>query len=418
MARAKGSRRATENGTRNGGGFSCADLDYYRWRTDSVVVGGRELAVVSKPGVLSFGELDPSAGLLLDHMEVGPSDTVCDLHCGSGVVGTLAALRASAGQVWMADGNLLSVEAARRTLAANGVENASVAFSRGTDELDARQADVVIARLPKGKIPTLQLLWDAYHALRPGGRCYLAGGNDEGIRTALRQMEELFGEAVVLGYRGGHRVGLAIRPDAPAARAGDFDTPWLDPERFHHFGVDAPGGPFRVFSRPGVFSWDRLDRGSRALLEVMEVKGAAQVLELGCGYGIVGLAAARAAPEARVTMVDVDVEAVRSSRRTIAESGVEDRCEVLPSDAAAAVAERRFDLVLSNPPFHVGKATDLDVPAQFIRDAARVLKPRGRLLLVANRTLPYEAWIRECFGSCHTVLDGREFKVLSAIRPA
>jgi 16S rRNA (guanine1207-N2)-methyltransferase len=414
MGRAKGQGLGRD--AESGGQFRCGDADYHRWRTGEVTVGGEPLALVSKPGVHSFGELDPAAGLLLDHLEVGAADTVCDLNCGAGVVGTLAAMRAPGGRVWMADGNLLSVQAARRTLEANGVSNAEVAFRRGSDGYSAAPADVAVVRLPKGKIPTLQLLWDAYHVLKPGGRCYLAGGNDEGIRTALRQMEALFGDAMLLGYRGGHRVGMATRPAAPAERAGDFDTPWLDPERFHSFRAHLPGGACDVFSRPGVFSWDRLDRGSQALVEAMEAKGAERVLELGCGYGIVGTAAARAAPDARVTMVDVDVEAVRSSRRTVEANGVGDRCEVLASDAADAVADRRFDLVLANPPFHVGKATDLDVPAQFIRDAARVLEPRGRLFLVANRTLPYEAWVRECFGSCRTVLDGREFKVLAATR--
>ncbi|HYW05560.1 MAG TPA: methyltransferase, partial [Longimicrobium sp.] len=76
----------------------------------------------------------------------------------------------------------------------------------------------------------------------------------------------------------------------------------------------------------------------------------------------------------------------------------------------------RFDVVVSNPPFHVGKATDLDVPAQFIRDAARVLKPGGRLFMVANRTLPYEAWVEACFGSYRILVDGREFKVIAATR--
>ncbi len=72
--------------------------------------------------------------------------------------------------------------------------------------------------------------------------------------------------------------------------------------------------------------------------------------------------------------------------------------------------------MLVNPPFHVGRATDLEVPAQLIRDAARVLVPGGRLFLVANRTLPYEAWIERCFGGVQTVHDGREFKVLAATK--
>jgi 16S rRNA (guanine1207-N2)-methyltransferase len=395
--------------------FDCADTAYHRWHTAEISVGERRIAVASKPGVPGFGELDPSVGLLLDHLEVSAGETVWDLHCGSGAVGALAALSAPGGRVRMADRNLLAVEAARRTLAANGVEGAEVAFGHGARGLDG-PADIAVIRIPKGRSPLLQLLWEAYVGLRPGGRCYLAGPNDEGARTALRSMAALFGDAALLGYRGGCRIGLATRPEGPPAAEGEFDTPWTDPERFHRFKLHTRGGVYEVHSRPGVFSWDRLDHGSRALIEAMEVEDAGEILELGCGYGIVGMAAARLAPGARLTLVDVDADALRSARRSVEASGLAERIEVLASDGAAALEERRFDRVLVNPPFHVGKATDLEVPAQLIRDAARVLAPGGRLYLVANRTLPYEAWIRSCFGAVETVRDGREFKVLSATR--
>jgi 16S rRNA (guanine1207-N2)-methyltransferase len=320
----------------------------------------------------------------------------------------------------MTDPELPCVEAARRTLAANGITNADVLHSRGADGLRDVDGfppiDIVVIRLPKGKVPILQLLWDAYQLLKPGGRCFIAGGNDEGIRSTFRLVEHLFGNAAALAYGGGHRICVATRRDSPADRTANFDVPWLDADCFNQFRVHARGGPIDVFSRPGVFSWDRLDRGTAALLETIDIGGARTVLDLGCGYGIVGVVAARMAHDVRVTMVDASIEAVRSSRRTVAANGLADRCEVLASDVAAAVPDGSIDVVVTNPPFHTGKATDLDVPAQFIRDAARVLTPGGRLFLVANRTLPYEAWVRRCFGAVSTLVDGREFKVLSAVR--
>jgi 16S RNA G1207 methylase RsmC len=88
----------------------------------------------------------------------------------------------------------------------------------------------------------------------------------------------------------------------------------------------------------------------------------------------------------------------------------------LPSDVAEAVIDERFDLVVTNPPFHVGKQTELSVPMQFIEDSWEVLAPGGQLFLVANRTLPYETPIKRRFGNVLMVHDGRRFKVLTATK--
>jgi 16S rRNA (guanine1207-N2)-methyltransferase len=138
------------------------------------------------------------------------------------------------------------------------------------------------------------------------------------------------------------------------------------------------------------------------------------VLDLGCGSGPLGIAAAQSGAS-RVTMVDVDSEAVRCARRAVDVGGLTN-CRALCSDVAHAVRDERFDLVVTNPPFHVGKATDLEVPTQFILDAWQVLKTGGRLALVANRTLPYERLVYETFGNLVTLHDGPRFKVLSATR--
>ncbi len=417
MGRARKAESApTSADDSHSGRFRCDDDYYFRWLTSELFVGDRRLALVSKPGVPAFGELDPSEGLLLDNIDIATSDRICSLQCGSGAVGTLAALRAPGGRVWMTDHNLVSVESARRTLEANEITNAEVTFGNDDEKLRTPFADVATIRLPKGRTPILQSIRNAYRALRPGGRCYIAGGNDEGIKPALKHLATLFGDAAVIAHRSGHRLGFAIRPDSPATHSDVFDTPSLSDDYFHNFPVSVRGITFEVFSRPGVFSWERLDGGTQALLDVVDMKGATRILDLGCGMGVVGVAAALQAPAAHVTMVDANAEAVRSSTRTVSENGLVERCEVLSSDVAAAVADRTFDVVLTNPPFHTGKATDLDVPAQFIRDAKRVLTPGGKFYLVANRTLPYEAWLNECFGSHNVEHNGQNFKVLSATR--
>jgi 16S rRNA (guanine1207-N2)-methyltransferase len=390
-----------------------AAAEHRAWETKTVETGGVRLQVVSRAGAPGHGGLEPAVGLLLDHLEVHPGDRLLDLTCGVGLVSAYAGRVAAGVEVHPFDRHLLAVQATDRTLAANAVQGRAT-FAPAPPPGDIADATVATIRLPQGRLPTLHALWSACHALRAGGLCYVAGANDEGIRTAIRQMEEIFGAAAVLGYRGGNRVAVARRPEHPPPVPADF--PWLDPERFLHFHAPTPDGAIEIFSRPGVFSWDRLDAGSAALIETMRVRPGEDILELGCGYGVVGIAAALRSGSGRATLVDVDAEALRCARRSADAAGLQERVEVIPSDAGAALTDRRFDLVVSNPPFHLGKGTNLDIPARFIRDAAAVLRPGGRLYLVANRTLPYERWLQDAFGGWQSAYDGREYKILTAVR--
>ena len=392
--------------------------NYYEWQTATVNIDGHAMPVCMKPG-MAYDATDVAAQLLAAHIQIAPTDVVLDLNCGAGLVGATAALMASAGRVLLADANILAVESARRTVAANALTNAAVYASSGLSHMadastvGALTADVVTMRLPKGKRVALQLMRDAFHALKPGGSFYLAGANDEGIKTMLRHAEALFGAMTIPAYRKGHRVGTAIKPAEPPPRPAAFADPWLDANRYAQFPFATRGKTYTIVSRPGIFSWNRLDAGTAMLLDAINIAPTDNVLDLGCGNGIVGVVAAQMAAAGAVHLCDANIVAVEAARRTV-DCHQLPNCHVHLSDCAAAVGEMKFDVVLTNPPFHQGKGTQYDAARQFMQDAARVLKRGGRFYLVANRFIGYEEQVQALFGNVEIVAEDARFKVLLA----
>jgi 16S rRNA (guanine1207-N2)-methyltransferase len=117
-----------------------------------------------------------------------------------------------------------------------------------------------------------------------------------------------------------------------------------------------------------------------------------------------------------VTCVDASAAALQVTRETLGLNGVVEQAEVIASDSGGAVLGRRFDVVATNPPFHQGLGVDYDVARQFVRDAAHVLKPGGRLVLVANRFIRYEHVAAGLFSNVRTAYEDHRFRVLEAIK--
>lgn len=389
---------------------------YRVWRTYSVKIGGRAYDIATKPGAFADGRLDPATLLLAEHVDVKDGDTVVHMNCGNGLVGAVASLAGKASRVLLTDRSIVSVDAARRTLVANGVRNGEALLGHGAQALPTDvEADSVAIRIPQERLALLQLLVDAFSVLKIGGRCYIAGATNEGIKTAATTIEKLFGNARVLSRDSSHRVVSAVKRSESPASAEGLDSPFLERDAFNELDVTLRGKRYKLYSRPGVFSWDHVDEATTILSDVMQVREGDAVLDIGCGSGALGVVAASLSGHGPITMVDADVEAVRSATRSADANGLVNY-RALTSDVAGAVLGERFDVVVTNPPFHVGKATDLNVPLQFIHDAWEVLVHGGRLFLVANRTLPYEQAIKHRFGNVANLHDGPRFKVLTATR--
>jgi len=137
------------------------------------------------------------------------------------------------------------------------------------------------------------------------------------------------------------------------------------------------GFRFRFLSDAGVFSRGGVDYGSRALIERMEVPPDARVLDIGCGYGPIGLTAARLAPRGHVTLTDVNERAAELARENAALNGIAN-VTVKTGDLYEPVAGETFDVILANPPIRAGKA----VVHRLFAEAKAHLAPGGALWIV------------------------------------
>jgi 16S rRNA (guanine1207-N2)-methyltransferase len=390
---------------------------YYTFRQFTVEAHGHEVTVVGKPGVWAWDALNPGTAALLEVIRVEPNARVLDLGCGVGVVGAVAGVLAPQGHVTLVDCNVAATACAERTLAANRIANAEVRLGDGAEGLAPASFDLVLSHLPRGRAVQEELIHGAAWALRPGGCFYFVAHKRSGVKGAISYARELFEQCNVVRQKKGYHVTMAVKP--AQSNAAYPTTAAVPADSYIARAVTLDDAETTLVSKPGVFAWDRLDDGAAALMSAMEIEARDYVLDLGCGTGLVGLAAARRATEGQVVLVDADVRAVESARRTLAANGVANG-ETLLSDCGSAVLDRRFakhrfDAVVTNPPFHQGVGVDYEVACQFVRDAARALRRGGCLFLVANRFLRYGDLIQETFGNVAAAYADNRYHVLTAV---
>lgn len=148
-----------------------------------------------------------------------------------------------------------------------------------------------------------------------------------------------------------------------------------------------------LLSDRGVFSHGQVDRGTRVLAETMQLPPHGEVLDLGCGYGVLGLVVAKLSPEVHITLVDVNERAVALAEENLRRNNITN-AEVICGDAPAALGERKFDTIVCNPPIRAGRAQVL----RLIEDAARRLRGGGALWLVVRTDKGAKTLAQEILG--------------------
>ncbi|MBN9363221.1 MULTISPECIES: class I SAM-dependent methyltransferase [unclassified Devosia] len=244
----------------------------------------------------------------------------------------------------------------------------------------------------------------AYRLLAPGGTLVCAGQNAVGAATyekavgAIAPLEGRISKAKC-------RVFWLRRGSAEADSARWRE--WLS------LGDPQPiaGTPFST--RPGIFSWNRIDPGSQFLVDSLPPGIDGAVADLGAGWGF--LAASLLQRYDRIRQLDLfeaEKLALDLAQANLAPSGRSVGYHW--SDVRAGIGRSKYDWVITNPPFHKEGEQDIDLGVTFLTVAAEALRGGGRLVCVANRHLPYERTLRTAFSDVSVLAENRGFKVLLA----
>lgn len=175
----------------------------------------------------------------------------------------------------------------------------------------------------------------------------------------------------------------------------------------------------KITSYPGVFSHDKLDMGTRLLLENLHVDAikAERILDLGCGAGVIGIVASLVNSTARVSFVDESLLAIKSAQANARHLLTDrlDKLQFAATDCTDGIEDDSQDLVLNNPPFHERGGRTHQVSRSMFVGAKRVLRSGGSLLIVSNRHLGYHKVLETIFDNCQLIASNAKFVVLRSI---
>ena len=299
----------------------------------------------------------------------------------------------------------LAQQALRDNLLANGYPAEQVKTNSGIG-FPTVAVDCVLIKVPKA----LALLEYQLFALRPllhhDSHIVAAGMARHIHRSTLELFETILGPTTTTRARKKSRLILVQRDHSINEGQSRYpDSYQLEVTR-----------AYRMTNHASLFSRDRLDRGSRLMLEYMPVSERYRnIVDLGCGNGVLGIVAAELNAAAKLSFHDESYMAIASAEKNFRDAfGGHREAEFRVGDCLQDLSAASQDLVLINPPFHQQQHSGDSIAWQMFKDARRVLRSGGEIQVVGNRHLGYHAKLKKLFGHCENLAADSKFVILRA----
>lgn len=339
---------------------------------------------------------------IAEHPKLGSAATILILNDNFGALSVGLADYS----VQMLSDSILSHQSTLLNLQNNGLSSKKIRLLKSLDTPTGK-IDQVLIKIPK----SLALLEDQLHRIRPhidGDTRVWAAGMVKTIHTStLKLFERILGSTKTSLARKKSRL-IFCTPDTTRSPA-----PAPSPAEYRLDRYDCT-----LVNHANVFSRERLDRGTRFLLEhIITRPESRKIIDLGCGNGVIGLIAARCNPEAELTFVDESFMAIASARTNFHNLfGDTRKAEFHVTNDLSGVTKNEFDWVLNNPPFHHHNTIGDAIAWEMFNASKHVLKPGGELWVVGNRHLPYHIKLKRIFGNAAIIESNTKFVLVKAVK--
>lgn len=263
-----------------------------------------------------------------------------------------------------------------------------------------RALDGVVIYMPKSKEQLQMLLANITPHLNQQANILLVGENKSGIKSSPKLLQPYSNNTIKIDSAR-HCSLYATTPQKPVKPFSKNDwTQYID--------VEINNQQFKLCSLPGVFNHKQLDAATELLLREISHVPNGNVLDFGCGTGVIGTFLAKTNPKAKVTMTDVSAIALYCAEKTAEANNI--KAQIVASNGVSNL-KGKYAGVYTNPPFHTGIKTDYSVTENFLHQLPQYMLSGAEIKLVANSFLPYQPLIEKYINKTRVLAATSKFKV-------
>lgn len=276
--------------------------------------------------------------------------------------------------------------------------------------IESNSLHTVVYRISKERPVVHHIINQAWRCLQLGGQLLLSGEKSEGIKGFIDKSGKLLGDKQA-AQKHGNSYCATIKKNTAFSINDQLDCKNYSTIR-SVLTLNQPPEQ-QIFSKPGVYGWNKLDKGSQLLMDCAEhfcrEHGyPSSILDLGCGYGYLSLRT-QAWPCQQRTATDNNAAALACARYNFDQINLS--VEVVADDCGKSLSNQ-FEGILCNPPFHQGFDTSSDLTHKFLQQATRLLSPTGFALFVVNAFIPIENLGKDYFAEARIINSTPQFKVV------